>query len=115
MTAAPPSTFNSVSGWAPASTMASTTSRVWKAMASTTARANSARPVPLVRPIIVPRAQGSHHGLPRPAKAGTKTTPALSSTDSASGPSSAASEIRPSSSRNHWTIAPVAKIDPSKA
>ena len=55
-------------------------------MDSTTARASWARPVPCVRPRIVPRAPGSHHGLPRPVKAGTTLTPPLSGTDPASGP-----------------------------
>ena len=36
--------------------MASTTSRVWYAIASTTARARWARVVPRVMPTIVPRA-----------------------------------------------------------
>ena len=61
--------------------MASIMSRTWKAMASTTARASWARPVPRVMPVIVPRARGSHHGLPRPVKAGTTVTPPLSGTE----------------------------------
>ena len=39
--------------------MASTTSRVWYAIASTVARTSSARPVPRVMPTIVPRARAS--------------------------------------------------------
>ena len=73
---APPSARSSASGSPVAAVMASTMSRTWKAMASTTARASWARPVPRVRPVIVPRARGSHHGLPRPVKAGTTVTPA---------------------------------------
>ena len=53
---APPSTRRLRTGVPVAAAMASTTSRVWKAMASTTARAISGRPVPRVRPTIVPRA-----------------------------------------------------------
>ena len=52
--------------------MASTTSRVWRPIDSSTARARWPRPVPRVMPTIVPRAYGSHHGLPRPVKAGTR-------------------------------------------
>ena len=54
-----------------AAVIASTTSRVWYAIASTTARARCARPVPRVMPRIVPRAYGSHHGEPSPVNAGT--------------------------------------------
>ena len=50
-------------------------------MASTTARARWARLVPRVMPTIVPRAYGSHHGLPRPVNAGTTYTPPVSGTD----------------------------------
>ena len=46
--------------------------------------------MPRVMPTIVPRAYGSHHGLPSPVKAGTRKTPPLSATDAASGPISAA-------------------------
>ncbi len=35
-------------------------------------------PAPRVRPVTMPRAAGSHHGLPRPVSAGTKVTPPLS-------------------------------------
>ncbi len=70
ITDAPPST-RSAETTPPAPVMASTTSRTWKAMASTTARAIWARPTPRVSPVIVPRAYGSHQGLPSPVKAGT--------------------------------------------
>ena len=69
---APPSARSAATGRPAAEAMASTTSRVWKAIASTTARARWARVVPRVTPTIVPRAYGSHHGLPSPVKAGTK-------------------------------------------
>ena len=59
------------SGAPAAAVIASTTSRVCHAIASTTARARCARPVPRVRPRIVPRAYGSHHGEPSPVNAGT--------------------------------------------
>ena len=80
-------------GWADdAAAMASVMSRTWKAIASTQARASWARPAPRVRPVTMPRARGSHHGLPRPVSAGTKVTPPLSGTDAASGPTSAAAD-----------------------
>ena len=47
--------------------------------------------------------------------AGTKVTPPLSGTDSASGPISAAVEMMPSPSRSHWIAAPETKVDPSSA
>ena len=49
-------------------------------------RRTAARPAPRVRPVAGQRARGSHHGLPRPVRAGTKVTPPLSGTDDASGP-----------------------------
>ena len=87
ITDAPPSTRRSVIGVPLASTIASTTSRVWYAIASTTARAMCAF-VPRVMPRIAPRAYGSHHGEPSPVNAGTTYTPPLSGTLSASGPAS---------------------------
>ena len=71
--------------------------------------------VPRVMPTTVPLAYGSHHGDPRPVNAGTKNTPALSSTVAASGPVSAALPITPSPSRSHCTAEPVEKIAPSRA
>ena len=95
--------------------MASVMSRTEKAMASTTARASWARPVPRVMPVTVPRARGSHHGLPSPVKAGTTVTPPLSATEPASGPRSSARSMIPSPSRSHWTAAPETKVEPSRA
>ena len=95
--------------------MASTTSRVWNAIDSTTARARWALVVPRVMPTSVPRAYGSHHGLPRPVKAGTKYTPSVVSTDAASGPTSWRSAMMPSPSRSHWMAEPVEKMAPSSA
>src|SRR4051794_9806874 len=63
--------------------------------------------------MIVPRAYGSHHGLPRPVNAGTTQIPPLSSTVRASASTSADESMIRSSSRSHWTAAPVTKIDPS--
>ena len=80
-----------------------------------TARARWAAVVPRVMPTIVPRAYGSHHGLPRPVKAGTRKTPPVSGHDSASGPIAGASGMTPSPSRSHCTAAPVTKIAPSRA
>ena len=56
MTAAPPSTRSSATVLPDARDIASTTSRVWKAIASTAARARWAVVVPRVSPTIVPRA-----------------------------------------------------------
>src|SRR5512143_2260328 len=66
-------------------------------------------------PTMVPRAYGSHHGDPRPVKAGTTNTPPESVTEAASGPISAAEEMMPSPSRSHWMAAPVTKMAPSIA
>ena len=63
----------------------------------------------------MPRAVGSHHGLPSPVRAGTNVTPPLSGTDAASGPISAAASMMPSPSRSHWIAAPETKADPSSA
>ena len=98
-----------------AATIASTTSRTWYAIDSTTARARWARVVPRVMPTIVPRAYGSQYGEPRPVNAGTTYTPSVLSTDSASGPVSDDSSMIPMPSRSHWIAAPVTKIAPSRA
>ena len=95
--------------------MASVMSRTWKAIASTQARASWARPAPRVRPVTMPRAAGSHHGLPSPVSAGTKVTPPLSGTDAASGPDLGRRAMMPSPSRSHWIAAPDTKADPSSA
>ncbi len=90
MAEAPPSTRSRMGDVGPAA-MASTTSRTWKLMASTMARARWARPTPRLSPRMVPRAPGSQWGLPSPVKAGTTTTPSLVSTERARGSRSAAS------------------------
>ena len=69
--------------------MACSTSALWKAIASSAARAMCARVVPRDRPTIVPRAYASQCGLPRPAKAGTRYTPPVSGTLAASASTSA--------------------------
>ena len=115
MAAAPPSTRSADSEWVDAAAMASVMSRTWNAIASTQARAIWARPAPRVRPVMMPRAWGSHHGLPSPVRAGTKVTPPLSGTEAASGPTSAADEMMPSPSRSHWIAAPDTKAEPSSA
>ena len=84
-------------------------------MASTVARARCARVVPRVSPMIVPRACGSHHGAPSPARAGTNTTPPLLGTEAASGPVSAAFSMIPRPSRSHWMADPDTKTEPSSA
>ena len=115
MAAAPPSARKAANGCGEAVAMASVMSRTWKAMASTQARAIWARPAPRVRPVMMPRASGSHQGLPKPVSAGTKVTPPLSGTDPASGPMSAAVSMMPSPSRSHWMAAPLTKVEPSSA
>ena len=115
MAAAPPSARKADKGYAEAALMASVMSRTPNAMASTHARASCAFPVPRVMPVMMPRAAGSHQGLPRPVSAGTNVTPPLSVTDSARGPISSALWISPSPSRSHWTAAPETNVDPSSA
>ncbi len=95
--------------------IASTASRTWYAIDSTTARARWARVTPRVMPTTTPRAYGSHQGVPSPVKAGTTNVPLESVTDAASGPISAELSMRPSPSRSHCTAAPVTKIEPSRA
>ena len=96
-------------------TIASIASRVWYAIDSMTARVMCALVLPRVIPRIVPRAYGSHHGEPRPVKAGTTYTPPESLTLSAMAPASAAVSITWMPSRSHWMAAPVTKIAPSSA
>ena len=74
-----------------------------------------ARVVPRVIPLINARASAFQCGEPRPANAGTKETPPVDSTVRASRSLSAASPRMPSSSRNHWIAAPLARIAPSSA
>jgi hypothetical protein len=75
--------------------IASTTSRVWNAVASRTARAMCPRSTKRVSPTSAPRASGRQYGANSPENAGTKYAPPLSSTVRASASTSAASEIRP--------------------
>ncbi len=98
-----------------AAVMASITSAVCHAIASTTARTRWARVVPRVSPNTAPRAYGSKCGEPSPVNAGTNTTPSGSGTLAASGPASDDASMMPSPSRSHCTAAPVTKIDPSMA
>ena len=70
---------------------------------------------PRVRPTIVPRAYMSQCGAPRPVKAGTMYTPALSGTEEATSPLSAAEEMSPSSSRSHCMALPALNTLPSMA
>ena len=115
MAAAPPSARSAESGWEDAAAIASVMSRTWNAIASTQARASWARPAPRVRPVMMPRAWGSHCGLPSPVSAGTNVTPPLSGTDAANGPTSVASAMMPRPSRNHWIAAPETNAEPSSA
>jgi hypothetical protein len=66
-------------------------------------------------PTMVPRADGSQSGAPRPVSAGTNTTPPESGTVDANGSDSEAAPMIPSPSRSHCTAAPVTKIAPSSA
>ena len=66
-------------------------------------------------PVIRPRASASQCGEPRPASAGTKTTPPVEPASRASCSLSAASPISPSPSRSHWSAAPPTRTDPSAA
>ena len=84
-------------------------------IASSVARTRCARVVPPLSPVISPRVLGCQCGAPIPASAGTKMTPPLSGTDSASTSVSALSAMMPSPSRSHCTAAPAVKIDPSSA
>ena len=111
----PPSTFSSVRSTPESALTASSTSRVWKAVASSAARAMWLRFAKRVRPTIAPRASGRQYGANRPENAGTKYTPPLSSTLAASSSTSGAEEMMPSWSRNHWISDPVTAIDPSSA
>ena len=95
--------------------MASVTSRVWKAIASSVARAMWAAVVPRVRPRIVPRAAASQCGAPSPVNAGTTTTPPVSGTEAASGSTSCSRSMIPSPSRSQSTAAPLTKTEPSRA
>ena len=65
---------------APTRAIAATTSATRQAMPSNAARATCARVVPAVRPAIVPRASGRHHGAPTPVMPGSTRAPPLSGT-----------------------------------
>ncbi len=71
--------------------------------------------VPRVRPEMSPRASGRQCGAPRPASAGTTTTPPESGTERASDSISLAVWMMPRPSRSHCTIAPAMKVEPSSA
>jgi len=74
MPEAPPSTRR-IDGEVGTGPMASTTSRTWKAMASTMARARWARPTPRLSPRWCHGAPGSQWGLPSPVKAAPPPRP----------------------------------------
>ena len=68
------------------------------------------------RPVTTPPRRGSRPRQQLPVTAGTKVTPPLSGTDSASGSRSAAEAMMPRPSRSHWMAAPeTTKVDPSRA
>lgn len=64
---------------------------------------------------MTPRASGRQRGANSPENAGTMYAPPLSSTDLAASSTSAADEIIPRLSRNHWISDPVTAIEPSSA
>ena len=70
---------------------------------------------PRVRPRIAPRAYASQCGAPSPANAGTKQTPPLSGTLSASASTSCAEAMIFRPSRSHCTTAPPMNTEPSSA
>src|SRR5690242_14805137 len=115
LTTIPPSTLSSVSSTPESARIASTTSTVWNAVASSAARARCALVTYRVNPTIAPRASLRQYGANRPEKAGTTYAPPLSSTVRASASTSDALEIRPRLSRSHWISDPVTAIEPSSA
>ena len=76
----PPSTLSSVRSTPESAFIASSTSRVWNAVASRTARAMWPLLTYRVRPTSAPRASERQYGANRPENAGTKYAPPLSST-----------------------------------
>src|SRR5438445_4829517 len=113
--AAPPSTWSAASRRSASPVIASSTSLVPNAIASSAARTRCARVVPRVSPTIVPRAFGSQCGAPSPTNAGTKYTPPVSGTSRASCSDSDAWVISLNPSRRHWIAAPAMKTQPSSA
>ena len=111
MAAAPPSARSADRGCGEAADMASVMSRTWKAMASTQARAIWALPAPRVSPVMMPRASGSHHGLPEPGECGHEGDAAAVGHRLGQGPTSDASSMMPSPSRSHWMAAPETNVD----
>ena len=67
----PPSTLSDSSGTPESSFMASTTSRLWNAVASSAARAMWPALMYRVRPANTPRASDFQYGANRPENAGT--------------------------------------------
>ena len=111
----PPSTFSSSSGTPESALTASSTSRVWNAVASSTARAMWPLFTNRVSPTSAPRASDRQYGANRPENAGTKYAPPLSSTVFASASISSRRVIMPRLSRSHCTSGPVTAIEPSSA
>ena len=68
----PPSTFSAVRSTPESAFIASSTSLVWNAVASSTARAMWPLLTYRVSPTIAPRASSRQYGANRPEKAGTK-------------------------------------------
>ena len=68
----PPSTFSAVRSTPESAFIASSSSLLWKAVASSTARARWPLLTYRVRPTIAPRASPRQYGANRPENAGTK-------------------------------------------
>ena len=116
LTTMPPSTFSAVRSTPESAFIASSTSRVWNAVDSSTARARWPLLTNRVRPTIAPRASDRQYGANRPENAGTKYAPPLSSTVLASVLDlGGAAVIMPRLSRTHCTSEPVTAIEPSSA
>ena len=72
LTVAPPSTFSTASRTPESFTIASSTARVWKQIASSVARARCAFVLNRESPTIAPRASERQYGANNPENAGTK-------------------------------------------
>ena len=110
----PPSTFSDSSFTPESASIASTTSRLWKAVASSVARAMCPAFTYRVSPANTPRALDFQYGANRPENAGTMYRPPLSSTVDASSSTSGDALIIFRLSRSHCTSAPVIAIEPSR-
>lgn len=91
--------------------MAAMTSSTWNAIDSSPALARCARRLPELSPVMVARAWSSHHGAPRPVKAGTSTTPSLLAAAAAA----TRLGVLPNSWASQVNVAPLERMLPSSA